>query len=829
MKVTSVKLQSFGALNGRFNLDPGLTIVGGPNESGKSTLHTALRVALCGVDLPARGRMPKDTEEVLRRFRPWVGKQFMVEAEVELNGSRYRFVRDLDQPDNCQVFDLDRGGEVTDKFRRGRAIDVSVGLGMSRDAFLAVSTVAQDQILNLTGASLQEDLQRATSTSGSDRTARSAIDLLQRWRQDKIRGDRTTTKPLDPKQTPKALDEAEFKLARARELRQQLALDLAEQDGLQAELSQIEATTSAAESAWKTAELAGLEQDLAAVAEIDKALAATPEPKLPKDPALLRDAATGARGLVQQLQEAEAKVQQLAPQHGELERLSAQSAPSELAFLIGALEQTLPPLPPRSDIPGRADLLDRRRVAFYRWTSDLVALVGGIAGVLLVAMGLGLSPIRGLPSGIAMVVAGLVVLVLAATGFLALQSRLRLLLAVGGFTSVAQMRRAVTAEDPEMARARTAREKVEAGRAQANRRLAELGIPEIEVDKLKTLAEELPAAQVVVQERASWTTTANRFRDELISRAKRVGISGTDPVALAAELGRRLHELDDGEDSKRRRVELLGRRTERLGGREVKAMKKRSGELRSELGESAEPPVVEAGVQSDQLRMAYDVARAKRDQIRERLLPLQGRLTEQLRETGDLAGLEEHAAELRSELAQLTSAEAAVKLAISELELAEGSVHKDLAPVLAEGLRQWLPKVTGQRYQQAWVNPSDLAMHVSARDTGAQIRVDDLSQGTREQIYVCLRMVLAKALSPDGEAVPLFFDDPCVGADDARSVALLETLLELSKTSQVVVFSHESRVGGWAQRNEVPILAMKLVPASAELADAASVEPAAGI
>jgi len=163
---------------------------------------------------------------------------------------------------------------------------------------------------------------------------------------------------------------------------------------------------------------------------------------------------------------------------------------------------------------------------------------------------------------------------------------------------------------------------------------------------------------------------------------------------------------------------------------------------------------------------------------------------------------------------RLTRAEQAVKLAISELHRAEGLIHHDLAPVLAEGLRSWLPAITAQRYRHAWVNPEDLSMHVASHDSGAQIRVDDLSQGTREQIYVALRTVLAKALSPSGEAVPLFFDDPTVSADDVRCVALLDTLSELSTTTQVVVFSHESRVDAWASKRKVSILNMKVVPAS---------------
>ncbi|MFZ0996216.1 MAG: AAA family ATPase [Candidatus Dormiibacterota bacterium] len=811
MKVVSVKLQGFGALSGRFKLDPQLTIVGGPNESGKSTLHTALRVALCGLDLPNRGRMSKDTEEVLRRFRPWQGGAFKVEAEIELGGHGYRFVRDLDQPDNSHVFDLVKGGDVTDQFRRGRTVDVSVGLGMSREAFLAVSTVAQDQLLSLTGAALQEDLQRAAATSGSNGTARSAIDLLQHWRQENIRGDRTTTKRLD--RLPKELEAAEIKLEKAIELRRQLADDLGSKDALESELTLVEATAVAKELEWKTAALAEIQADLAAVAEIDKELQATPELRLPKDPATLRDAATGARGLAGQWQEAEAKVAAMAPIDKDLERLSQQSAPSELAFLVGALEQPLPPLPSRSDLPGRLDLLDRRKVALYRWTSDLLAVIGGAAGVFLVAFGV----IRSGGASLPLVVGGLLLLVLVGLGFFALQSRLRLALAVGGFTSMRQMRRAAHTQDPEMVRAQATRSKVEAERAQANKRLAELGIAQVELERLKQLAQQLPAAQEALQERATWSTTAQRFRDELVNRAKRVGIGGNDPGKLAAELSSRLRNLDDAEDARRQRGELEVRRAQRLGGRELKALSRRVEELAKDLaalGGGGEPAA--AGVASEELRQEYDKARARRDEVRDRLLPLQGRLEEQLKESGDVAALEEEVAELRQEVARLTRAEEALKLAIGELELAEGVVHNDLAPVLAQGLGEWLPVITNQRYQQVWINPSDLSMHVCAQGSDTQIPVEDLSQGTREQIYVALRTVLAKALSPKGEAVPLFFDDPFVSADDGRCIALLDTFRELSKSTQVVLFSHESRVGSWATRSEVPILTMKLVPASAQ-------------
>jgi hypothetical protein len=824
LKVLSVTLQGFGALSGRFEFNSDMTIVGGPNESGKSTLHTALRVALCGVDLPARGRMLKETGEVLRHFRPWRGGSFQVEAEVELDGGKYRFVRDLDHPDSAQVFDLIKGGEVSDRFRRGRTVDISVGLGMSREAFLAVSTVAQDQILSLTGADLQEDLQRASATSGGDSTARAAIERLDHWRQDKIRGDRTTTKPLDKNKLPRELEQAQIQLSKALEVRRQLAEDLASQEQLRSELALVEVAARTSEAAWKTVEMAEIQKDLSAIVDIDEQLEAVPEAHPPKDPTTLREAATGAGPLSLQWGDARAKLEALAPLDTDLERVSRESAQSELTFLVGALEQPLPPLPPRSEMPGRLDLLDLRRIALRRWSSDTIALVGGVAGVVLVVFGL----LHAGSTGIPIAAGGLVLLVVTGTIFYALQRRLRLLLAVGGFTSISQMRRASRAQDPELMKIVASRDKVEAERAQAQKRLEELGIGRIGVERLKQLAGELPAAQESLAQRATLAATLERYREELSSRAKRVGIGGHDPLQLASELSLRLHQLDQAEDASRLREGLQARRSERLGGRDPKVLTKRAEQLSKELQAlEAIREAAPSNLPSGELRRRYDEAISRRDQVRSQLLPLQGRLQEQLKDVGDVASLEEAVADLGDEVDRLTRAEEAVKLAISELRRAEGLIHNDLAPVLAEGLRSWLPAITAQRYQHAWVDPADLSMHVSSQGSGAQIRVEDLSQGTREQIYVALRTVLAKALSPRGEAVPLFFDDPTVSADDVRCGALLDTLCELATTTQVVVFSHESRVDGWAKKRKVPILSMKVVPPAAG-DEAASPAPSAG-
>jgi len=290
-----------------------------------------------------------------------------------------------------------------------------------------------------------------------------------------------------------------------------------------------------------------------------------------------------------------------------------------------------------------------------------------------------------------------------------------------------------------------------------------------------------------------------------------------DPYKVAVLLTQQAAQADAAESAARRRSELQLRRDERLNGRELRSMVERAEQLRTALaGRTRGGVPLRQSHAADKLRVEYDQARARRDQIRDELLPLEGSLQQQLSAAGDLVELEEQVADLKAQLERMERAEQAVNLAISELQKAEGEIQNNLAPILAEGLSRRLPKLTRNRYSQAWVDPSDLSMHVAAPRATRQVPVENLSQGTQEQIYVCLRMVLAQALSPKGEQLPLIFDDPSANSDDHRCVALLDTLLELSETSQVVVFSHERRVAEWAARRSVPVLSLAQVPAAVE-------------
>ncbi len=134
------------------------------------------------------------------------------------------------------------------------------------------------------------------------------------------------------------------------------------------------------------------------------------------------------------------------------------------------------------------------------------------------------------------------------------------------------------------------------------------------------------------------------------------------------------------------------------------------------------------------------------------------------------------------------------------LGLAEEQAFRVVAPRLAAEVSAVLPIVTSGRYVEAMVDPESLSVKVTDaagrfRDAGA------LSHGTTEQIYLLLRIAMAKILTNPIESCPIIIDDSTVHADQERTEALLAVLRDASLDTQIVIFTQEQHVLEWAKSN----------------------------
>ncbi len=79
---------------------------------------------------------------------------------------------------------------------------------------------------------------------------------------------------------------------------------------------------------------------------------------------------------------------------------------------------------------------------------------------------------------------------------------------------------------------------------------------------------------------------------------------------------------------------------------------------------------------------------------------------------------------------------------------------------------------------------------------GSSDRVDvsGMSEGTCDQLYLALRLASLDEYLSQHEAVPLLIDDLLIRFDDARTTAALRVLGELSKRTQIIIFTHHEHV-----------------------------------
>jgi|CXWL01.1.fsa_nt_gi hypothetical protein len=199
MRIESVEAHAFGPFVDRtLQLAPGMTVVAGPNEAGKSSWHAALYALVCGMRRGAGQR--KEDKEFAERHHPWEGERWEVSGVVSLvDGRRVRLHDDLAGRVNCSALDADLGRDYSQEIIDEGAPNAARWLGLDRRSFLSTACVRQADILAVTADAdaLQEHLQRAAATAGADATAASALSALVNYRREHIGLDRAnSTKPL---------------------------------------------------------------------------------------------------------------------------------------------------------------------------------------------------------------------------------------------------------------------------------------------------------------------------------------------------------------------------------------------------------------------------------------------------------------------------------------------------------------------------------------------------------------------------------------------------------------------------------------------------------
>jgi uncharacterized protein YhaN len=101
--------------------------------------------------------------------------------------------------------------------------------------------------------------------------------------------------------------------------------------------------------------------------------------------------------------------------------------------------------------------------------------------------------------------------------------------------------------------------------------------------------------------------------------------------------------------------------------------------------------------------------------------------------------------------------------------------------------------VTDGAYQGLRVDydEEDRPTIVAVRQDGLIVGVEGLSEGTRDQLYLALRL---GSIDTGGHPLPIVCDDLLITADDARAGAMLRVLAAASAGTQVILFTHHEHL-----------------------------------
>jgi uncharacterized protein YhaN len=88
---------------------------------------------------------------------------------------------------------------------------------------------------------------------------------------------------------------------------------------------------------------------------------------------------------------------------------------------------------------------------------------------------------------------------------------------------------------------------------------------------------------------------------------------------------------------------------------------------------------------------------------------------------------------------------------------------------------------------------------VGRRESGGTVPIEGMSKGTRDQLYLSLRLAYLREYAQKVEAVPFIGDDLLTSWDDKRASKGLQTLAATSSQIQPILFTHHARILELAQ------------------------------
>lgn len=777
MRLVSLRVDGFGRLADRdFAFGPGLNVVVGRNEAGKSTLAAALVASLYGL---RRGE--KD------RWRPWAGGAPYASALTyeTADGATWEVHRAFEHDSKgVRVYDA-AGADAAARIGRGTSLSPGEAhLRISLDVFLQTACVRQRAVA-LDGGAASDVAGALAQALGGGPKEDAALGAIARL-DDAVRKHVGTERahkhaPLKKLrelelQQRRAADGARAALETLASLRERIAAECAKRDRDAAAAAALERRKRALCAAQIRARLAALKEHRADHAAVQAARAQFADvADFDADRVGTLDDAYHAWRTAESVAEAAAhgvgddalsadERRELADRRadagtfdddafGALHAVAAQAESARAKAAAASYEAAVARHDPNG---GRSLARMLVALALVGWVSD--------AGVAIAHAWLWTA------------VASVLAVALTAAAFARVRVR------------AARMREAEAKQ--RIADAALAQEHTAA--AAVARVLEPLRIPSMDelVQRRRRyaalLAREIAANKAAARaQSARDAADAEAARFDAVADALGADVAGDRAERRAAAHRRAARRAErDGLDARLAMLEL--RRGDILHGDDDRALQ---AEYDALLAAGVEP----AADDDPQTLRAVERERAQLDararDAERAVANLEGELRAGEESVPDVAALDEALGATRAEIARLEAFERAVKLAREKIEKHKDEAHRAFARRLEQYSAEVLDTITGGRYGELRLDPATLAIRVRIPETGGFEDVEKLSAGTRDQIALVVRFATARMFAEGLETPPLLLDDPFAFWDADRITRCLPVLMHGALDAQCILFT----------------------------------------
>ena len=741
---------------------PGLTIIRGPNEAGKSTIQQALELVLF--------RRATTTAAEFAAVRSWgTTGDPTIELEFDLDGRPGRLAKRFAGAKGSVRLELD-GVVDTDPGRVDQLLSAAIGIP-SEKFFRSTASVRHFEMedLDRDERALRDRLQ--ASIGGGDVGASKARQRLDEIiRRFKAAGARNPG-PLLVAQGDIARSSAELRAGEA--ALEQLSRDRAALAAAAAARATLEEEVRLATDALAEAETAvGLDAERRSVAEryerlrrasdlAERLAAAEASPPVALPAATIRPSVERLRAL------ALARAQLTA------ERASVTLPPADAVPAPPAVPTAPPadavPAPPAVPAAPPADAVPWRPTAIVL---AIVAVVTLLAGVVVSSIG----PIVGL-------MAAAILAALAAAAWV----RGGRHGAASVAASEAARRQAAGVEAERLALAAADAERVASEAARATDLAA--------ARYAAAQQEQRAAVERSLEARAAIDARLAAADAETATLAGGLGVAD-----LAAAVGRLVAAEGHAASVAGLRAELRGALGAAAGAPvppldelcaardEAAAKVARGGHALVGLGAAgADPESARARAQT-----ALRGARLRLQQAVDEEGQAKGRVSQNAADAELVAATAEALASRQEDLAALSRRLRVYEQTLAAITAAEAATMQKAARFLERRMGDDMARITGGRYDRVKVDENDLGITVWSSEREAWIDASALSKGTGDQLYLAARLGLVRQVTQDRRP-PLVFDDPFVTFDDQRALRAVELLRELAKDHQVLYLTCSDR------------------------------------